>query len=79
MRRAQASTESGARCTTPRRGPISCAVDGDLGNLEKATTDLLVSHQIIQADDHSIVREIQLKWCGEVEGVRVTIQPTGNS
>ncbi|MEZ0060882.1 Holliday junction resolvase RusA-like endonuclease [Bradyrhizobium elkanii] len=46
----------------------------DLGNLEKATTDILVTHQIIEADDHSIVREIQLKWCAEVEGVRVTIE-----
>ena len=45
----------------------------DLGNLEKATTDLLVSHQIIEADDGSIVREIKLKWNAEVEGVRVTV------
>jgi Holliday junction resolvase RusA-like endonuclease len=45
----------------------------DLGNLEKAPTDLLVSHGIISADDGSIVREIKLKWNAEVEGVRVTV------
>jgi Holliday junction resolvase RusA-like endonuclease len=47
----------------------------DLGNLEKATTDLLVAHQIIRADDGSIVRKINLAWNPEVEGVRVTIEP----
>lgn len=47
----------------------------DLGNLEKASTDLLVSHGIIEADDGSIVREIALKWSREVNGVRVTIKP----
>lgn len=46
----------------------------DLGNLEKACTDLLVSHGIIQADDGSIVREIKLKWNHEVCGVRVTVE-----
>jgi crossover junction endodeoxyribonuclease RusA len=45
----------------------------DLGNLEKAVTDLLVSHEIIKADDGSIVREIKLKWNAEVIGVRVTV------
>lgn len=44
----------------------------DLGNREKAVTDLLVSHRIIQADDDTIVQEIRLKWA-EVEGVRVTV------
>jgi crossover junction endodeoxyribonuclease RusA len=45
----------------------------DLGNLEKAVSDLLVSHQIIEADDGSIVREIKLKWNPEVQGVRVNV------
>ena len=44
----------------------------DLGNREKALTDLLVSHRIIQADDDTIVQEIRLKWA-EIEGVRVTV------
>lgn len=46
----------------------------DLGNLEKATTDLLVEHGIIEADDHTIVRRISLAW-GQVDGVCVTIVP----
>jgi Holliday junction resolvase RusA-like endonuclease len=45
----------------------------DLGNREKALTDLLVSHGIIQADDNTIVREIKLKWAPDVSGVRVTV------
>lgn len=45
----------------------------DLANFEKATTDLLVSHGIIEADDCRIVREITMKW-GEVEGIQVTIK-----
>lgn len=45
----------------------------DLGNREKATTDLLVSLGIIEADDNRIVREIRLKWSADVEGVRVTV------
>ena len=45
----------------------------DLGNREKALTDLLVSHRIIQADDNTIVREINLRWAPDVEGVRVTV------
>jgi Holliday junction resolvase RusA-like endonuclease len=47
----------------------------DLGNREKALTDLLVSHGIIQADDNTIVREIKLKWAADVHGVRVTVAP----
>lgn len=46
----------------------------DLGNREKAATDLLVSHGIIEADDHTIVRRISLAW-GQVDGVCVTIVP----
>lgn len=46
----------------------------DLGNREKALTDLLVSHRIIQADDDTIVQEIRLKWAGDdLSGVRVTV------
>lgn len=50
----------------------------DLGNREKALTDLLVSHGIIQADDNTIVREIKLKWAPDISGVRVTILPVFN-
>ena len=44
----------------------------DLGNLEKALSDLLVEHQIIEADDHTIVRRISLAW-GDVDGVCVSV------
>jgi Holliday junction resolvase RusA-like endonuclease len=47
----------------------------DLGNLEKATTDILVLHRIIEADDGSIVRKISLAWNPTIEGVRVLIEP----
>lgn len=66
------------------KGPVTLAYevqdgsDGrrrDLGNLEKCSTDLLVSHKVIEADDNTIVREINLRWCRNVSGVRVTITP----
>jgi len=47
----------------------------DLGNLEKATTDLLVALRIIEADDGSIVRRISLAWNPAIEGALVTIEP----
>jgi Holliday junction resolvase RusA-like endonuclease len=46
----------------------------DLGNREKAATDLLVSHRIIEGDDHTVVRRINLAW-GAVKGVCITIWP----
>lgn len=50
----------------------------DLMNFEKATTDLLVSHGIIEADDVRIVREITMKWSKAVEGIQVTIESLVN-
>lgn len=47
----------------------------DVGNFEKAATDLLVSHGIIEADDSRIVREINLRWCKHVQGIQITITP----
>ncbi len=47
----------------------------DLGNLEKAVTDLLVTHQVIDADDHTVVRRIALAWNPHVQGCRVCITP----
>lgn len=46
----------------------------DIGNLEKAVTDLLVAHLVIWGDDNRIVRAIDLRWSTEVVGVRVTIK-----
>jgi len=50
----------------------------DLMNFEKATTDLLVSHGIIEGDDVRIVREITMRWSKEVEGIQVTIKSLAN-
>ena len=47
----------------------------DIGNLEKGPTDLLVTHGIIEDDNDRIVREINLRWCRTVTGIRVTITP----
>jgi Holliday junction resolvase RusA-like endonuclease len=47
----------------------------DIGNLEKGPTDLLVAHGIIEGDHDQIVREINLRWCQNVSGIRVTITP----
>lgn len=47
----------------------------DLGNLEKAVTDLLVTHQVIDGDDYTIVRSIHLAWSQSVTGCRVCIRP----
>jgi Holliday junction resolvase RusA-like endonuclease len=46
----------------------------DVANREKAVTDLLVSHRVIQGDDQRYVRELTMRWA-PVEGVRVTVRP----
>jgi Holliday junction resolvase RusA-like endonuclease len=46
----------------------------DVANREKAVTDLLVSHRIIEGDDQRFVREITLRWA-PVNGVLITIRP----
>lgn len=45
----------------------------DVCNREKATTDLLVSHGIIEGDDQRFVREVTMRWA-DVDGVRVTVR-----
>ena len=45
----------------------------DVANREKAITDLLVSHRVIQGDDQRFVRRITMEWAA-VEGVRITIR-----
>ena len=45
----------------------------DVANREKAVTDLLVSHRVIQGDDQRFVRELTMRWA-PVEGVKVTIR-----
>lgn len=46
----------------------------DLMNREKATTDLLVKHRIIEGDSNRYVRKFAMEWA-LIEGVRVTIHP----
>lgn len=67
-------------------GPVSLSFefqDGqdnrkrDISNLIKAPEDLLVKHGVIQADDQTIVRQINVAWSAEVTGVRITISPVG--
>lgn len=47
----------------------------DLGNTEKAVSDLLVRQGVIEDDGPNYVSEIVLRWA-DVAGVRVTITPT---
>lgn len=64
----------------PIKGPVELEYQvgksrRDLGNIEKAATDLLVRHGIIEGDGPGIVRKISLALDASVEGVRVTITP----
>lgn len=54
---------------------IGSKARGDIANYEKATTDLLVRHQIIEGDGPTIVKGLTLSQSVAVEGVRVTIKP----
>ena len=49
----------------------------DITNLIKAPEDLLVEHGVIEADDHTIVREVRLAWSKEVEGIQIRIVAVG--
>jgi hypothetical protein len=40
----------------------------------KPVNDLLVTHGVIQADDNTVVRAIDLRWSDKVLGVRVTVE-----
>lgn len=45
----------------------------DIANREKAVTDLLVTHGIIEGDDQRFVREITMRWA-PIQEVRVTVR-----
>lgn len=45
----------------------------DLGNLEKAATDLLVSLHLIDDDGPKVVRSIKLQW-GQVDGLQIEVR-----
>lgn len=47
----------------------------DYANREKAVTDLLVSHGVIEADHRLIVKEVTVRGCDQPVGVRITVLP----
>lgn len=47
----------------------------DYANREKAVTDLLVEHGIIEADHRLIVKSVTCCGTDDIVGVRVTIEP----
>lgn len=77
--------KAGWQIQVARQKPISGPVEvtyrfvdagrADLGNLEKAVTDLLVKHRLIEGDHRQIVRDIHLKWAPDVLGCHVVVSP----
>jgi Holliday junction resolvase RusA-like endonuclease len=65
----------------PVKGPVNIeyfvCIDAkaDLGNLEKAATDLLVSHGMIEGDDPSVVKRIVMQWSEDVPALRLCVTP----
>lgn len=62
-------------------GPVNITIEvqepkrrSDLDNRVKAPLDFLVKSGVIEADDQTIVRKINLAWSDEVEGCRITIE-----
>lgn len=47
----------------------------DCDNRSKAVLDLLVDHQVIEADDKRVVRSCHQVWSPETRGCRVSIRP----
>lgn len=65
----------------PIAGPVNITMEfqepsrrRDIDNMTKAPLDFLVSAGVIEADDNSIVRKLNLAWSDEVEGCRITIE-----
>ena len=76
-----------AQRPAPVAGPVAISVGlkapdkrrRDLDNVGfKAVIDLLVKHQIIEADDSRIVRRIEAEWLPEGDPCRVEITPLSN-
>jgi crossover junction endodeoxyribonuclease RusA len=65
----------------PVKGPVhieyfvSTGAKADLGNLEKAATDLLVSYGMIDGDDPSVVKRIVMQWSEDVPALRLCVVP----
>ena len=49
------------------------ATKADLGNLEKAVTDFLVAHRIIDGDGPKVVKSITLAW-GSLPGLTIEVR-----
>lgn len=67
----------------PIHGPVDLvytferdATKADLGNLEKAMTDLLVEMGLIDGDGPDVVQEITLRW-GAIQGAQIRVEPAG--
>lgn len=65
----------------PVAGPVNVTIEvqepvrrSDLDNRAKAPLDFLVKSKVIEADDQTIVRKLNLAWSDEVEGCRITIE-----
>ena len=65
----------------PVTGPVNITMEfqepkrrRDIDNMTKAPLDFLVKTGIIEADDQTIVRKLNLAWSDEVEGCRITIE-----
>jgi Holliday junction resolvase RusA-like endonuclease len=81
----QAGYRLNAQRPSPVRGKVALLIEvaepstkvrQDIANREKAVTDLLVSHGIIEGDDQRFVREITMRWA-PIEEVRVTVRSCG--
>jgi Holliday junction resolvase RusA-like endonuclease len=81
----EAGWELKSQRVIPTRGPVKLTYElynharglskWDYANREKAVTDLLVEHGIIEADHRLIVKELTAKGTDDPVGVRVTIEP----
>lgn len=67
-------------------GPVNITLEvqepkrrSDIDNRAKAVLDFLVKSKVIEADDQTIVRKLNLAWSDEVEGCRITIESVFSS
>jgi len=80
-----AGWELKAQRVWPTRGPVELTYElqndakgaslWDYANREKAVTDLLVEHGIIEADHRLIVKKVTVMGTDEPVGIRVTVLP----
>ncbi len=82
----EAGVELAMQRIKPIRGPVRIVYElqddasgknvlWDYANREKALTDLLVEHRIIEADHRKIVKELTVRGTKNKIGVRVMIEP----